>query len=245
MDFSKMKAGIKDYTGVDVDQIKDKVGQMQDEKAVRDREKLAKKLEKKGKSLDLRDQAEALYQSAVDDGLFVSFFKPGKGGVKDQVIEKLENMLQTLHESEEIQNVMVVGMNTSVAGLTYKPVPIIVTDNRIVCEVKNALAGAQKGIQLGDVSDVTAQKSLGARTVVIDSLKDKISFGVKTDQEAKAIVKAIQDALFDYRNRLSAPQVVQAQASAADELIKYKQLLDMGAISQDEFDAKKAELLGL
>lgn len=33
--------------------------------------------------------------------------------------------------------------------------------------------------------------------------------------------------------------------SAADELIKYKQLLDMGAITQDEFDAKKKQLLGL
>ncbi len=33
--------------------------------------------------------------------------------------------------------------------------------------------------------------------------------------------------------------------SAADELLKFKQLLDMGAISQNEFDAKKKELLGL
>ena len=33
--------------------------------------------------------------------------------------------------------------------------------------------------------------------------------------------------------------------SAADELLKFKQLLDMGAITQDEFDAKKKQLLGL
>ncbi|WP_073011084.1 SHOCT domain-containing protein [Clostridium amylolyticum] len=30
-----------------------------------------------------------------------------------------------------------------------------------------------------------------------------------------------------------------------DKLIKYKQLLDMGALTQEEFDAKKKELLGL
>ena len=34
-------------------------------------------------------------------------------------------------------------------------------------------------------------------------------------------------------------------ASAADELMKYKQLLDAGAITQEEFDAKKKQLLGL
>ncbi len=33
--------------------------------------------------------------------------------------------------------------------------------------------------------------------------------------------------------------------SAADELKKFKELLDMGAITQEEFDAKKKELLGL
>ena len=36
-----------------------------------------------------------------------------------------------------------------------------------------------------------------------------------------------------------------AIASAADELKKYKELLDSGVISQEEFDAKKKQLLGL
>lgn len=35
------------------------------------------------------------------------------------------------------------------------------------------------------------------------------------------------------------------QTSAADEIKKYKELLDTGIISQDEFDAKKKQLLGL
>ena len=35
------------------------------------------------------------------------------------------------------------------------------------------------------------------------------------------------------------------QASAADELKKFKELLDMGIITQEEFDAKKKQLLGL
>ena len=36
-----------------------------------------------------------------------------------------------------------------------------------------------------------------------------------------------------------------AAPSAADELKKFKELLDMGAITQEEFDAKKKQLLGL
>ena len=39
--------------------------------------------------------------------------------------------------------------------------------------------------------------------------------------------------------------VVQQAVSTADELKKFKELLDMGVITQEEFDAKKKQLLGL
>lgn len=39
--------------------------------------------------------------------------------------------------------------------------------------------------------------------------------------------------------------VVQMSVSPADELKKFKELLDMGVITQEEFDAKKKQLLGL
>ena len=39
--------------------------------------------------------------------------------------------------------------------------------------------------------------------------------------------------------------IMQPQVSAPEELMKWKQLLDAGAITQDEYNAKKAQLLGL
>ncbi|MBQ4268398.1 MAG: SHOCT domain-containing protein [Clostridia bacterium] len=39
--------------------------------------------------------------------------------------------------------------------------------------------------------------------------------------------------------------VITQQVSPADELKKYKELLDCGVITQEEFDAKKKQLLGL
>ena len=43
----------------------------------------------------------------------------------------------------------------------------------------------------------------------------------------------------------NAQQTAPAAPSAADELKKFKELLDLGAISQEEYDAKKKQLLGL
>lgn len=54
--------------------------------------------------------------------------------------------------------------------------------------------------------------------------------------------KAAQDALLIQAAMAS---VQQPQTSAPDELMKWKQLLDAGAISQEEYDTKKKQLLGL
>ena len=58
--------------------------------------------------------------------------------------------------------------------------------------------------------------------------------------------KDIRDATDADIEKSKAPQgAVVQQASAADELKKFKDLLDAGIISQEEFDAKKKQLLGL
>ena len=45
--------------------------------------------------------------------------------------------------------------------------------------------------------------------------------------------------------RAPAGTVIQQATSPAEELKKMKELLDMGIITQEEFDAKKKQLLGL
>ena len=50
--------------------------------------------------------------------------------------------------------------------------------------------------------------------------------------------------LYAIGNKKSVP-VQQAKDSPADEITKYKELLDNGIISEEEFDGKKKELLGL
>lgn len=66
----------------------------------------------------------------------------------------------------------------------------------------------------------------------------------KLDNEtATKAVDFIKTKIRESKN--SASPVVVAATSSADELKKFKELLDLGIISQEEFDAKKKELLGL
>lgn len=57
--------------------------------------------------------------------------------------------------------------------------------------------------------------------------------------EAEKVVNYINQRLREVKTNK-----VQATFSSADELRKFKELLDMGIISQQEFDAKKKQIIG-
>ena len=72
-------------------------------------------------------------------------------------------------------------------------------------------------------------------TAIVESVK------TMTVLELKELVDTICEEFGVSAVAAAAP----AAPSAADELLKFKQLLDMGAITEAEYNAKKAQLLGL
>lgn len=74
--------------------------------------------------------------------------------------------------------------------------------------------------------------------------ENSISFsGKEANEDAEVIVDFIKKQIENIKNAPTGGAV--QQISSADELKKFKELLDMGVISQEEFDAKKKQLLGL
>ena len=62
-----------------------------------------------------------------------------------------------------------------------------------------------------------------------------------TNEKMRMVRDYIQKQIDQIKN---APAYAPTSASPADELKKYKELLDMGAITQDEFDSAKRKILG-
>lgn len=77
---------------------------------------------------------------------------------------------------------------------------------------------------------------------LITSQTKRDSFSYRTSASAaQAIV-----ASFEYmKNSAKADKSEPQKSSAADEIRKFKDLLDSGAITQDEYDVKKKQLLGI
>lgn len=102
-----------------------------------------------------------------------------------------------------------------------------------------------KGYRLGAAAGALGGNSMTSRmdNNRANELKDKLLDYTKcpkcnsSDVEEVTKEEAVQ--------KKSNPNVAQSTVSAADELKKFKELLDMGVITQEEFDAKKKQLLGL
>lgn len=71
--------------------------------------------------------------------------------------------------------------------------------------------------------------------------ENSIQFGQQVNADAEIVSNYIRQRIEEIKNA-PAGGVIQ-QLSPADEIKKYKELLDMGILTQEEFDAKKADLL--
>lgn len=87
------------------------------------------------------------------------------------------------------------------------------------------------------------------RKSVSDAAQDpnSVAIGlVERNEQAAEIKKYLDQMLANvHSNKNSASNTIIQSSSNAEELKKYKDLLDSGIISQEEFDAKKKQLLGL
>lgn len=73
--------------------------------------------------------------------------------------------------------------------------------------------------------------------------ENSIQFSGKNNEEAKIIADYIRNKIEEVKTEPVGGSV--QQVSPAEELKKFKELLDMGIITQEEFDTKKAQLLKL
>ena len=89
-------------------------------------------------------------------------------------------------------------------------------------------------------SDTTNKSPYESENAVVFNKKDNIKL-------MEEIYNFVERRISEEKQAKRAPAgtVIQQATSPAEELKKMKELLDMGIITQEEFDAKKKQLLGL
>ena len=116
---------------------------------------------------------------------------------------------------------------------------IVVTDKRVY---GRAAFGKRVDLPIDSISAV-AISFLHGITVATSSGKISFKF-IENNEEVHKIISNMLVKRQEKNESMSTSKQEVAQSSA-DEIAKFKALLDAGAITQEEFDAKKKQLLGL
>lgn len=111
-----------------------------------------------------------------------------------------------------------------------------ITNKRIVMAQKRLIGKAFQSVALENINDITFSSNLVLGKITIDSIKETFSVCVNREQ-GNIINERINEAIHNVKNNNSNASV--------DEILKYKKLLEAGAITKEEFEAKKKQLLGL
>lgn len=124
--------------------------------------------------------------------------------------------------------------------LTAKREKVIPISNISGVEVKKP--GMVNGfIQIQIAGQKSGDSSFTFTGGAFDAASDENSvlFSSKSDY---SVALKMQEHILSYNDR---PSQQPAATSAADEIVKFKGLLDQGIITQEEFDSKKKQLLGI
>ena len=118
---------------------------------------------------------------------------------------------------------------------------ICVTDKRVIGKVN---FGKRVDLPLNQISAVS-QGMLSSIAIATSSGRIHFWCIENRNEVFDEISKLIRNYQIQKTDVNSAGRIYTPNISNADELRKYKELLDMGAITQEEYDAKKKQLLGL
>lgn len=129
----------------------------------------------------------------------------------------------------------------SIAGIVlyfmWNAASITVTDKRVYGK---AIFGSRVDIPLDSISAVGTISIVHG--ISVSSSSGKISFVYISNVEE---IHSILSRIVIDRQEKTHTNIIQQENSSADELQKYKDLLDNDVITKEEFEAKKKQLLGL
>lgn len=111
------------------------------------------------------------------------------------------------------------------------------------------LADKKNNNMVRSLNIVLTVRSEWIKTVTIPIINTEIQKGSKLYKLSKPIfescISILDEIIRDSKLKAqTVPEGPSTPISASDEVLKYMSLLDAGAITQDEFDAKKKQLLG-
>lgn len=153
--------------------------------------------------------------------------------------KELEELTSVLLANEQIQAVFagnVVGKES-----IMKEQWLVVTDKRVIYCARSFRGGSSDSFYYNEISSVKGHKDslTGHLELTVKGYDEKFNTSIK--KEVEIMVDMISENVEKARSKESKPTI--AVESPLDQIKKLKELLDMDAISEEEYAEKKKKLL--
>ena len=165
----------------------------------------------------------------------------GSGMTRNWGIKHFNLAAAALGANEEVKMCFIGLHNSKSTSQNDGYFAYVITNKRFIMSQKKLVGEKFQTVSLDDINDITFNSGLALGTITIDTIREKFSVCMGK-QSAKKVNEEIHVVL-DSLKRISTD--TNEKVSAADEIKKYKELLDLGAITQEEYDFKKKQLLGM
>lgn len=181
--------------------------------------------------------AQDMYQYCLDNNF-------GEGMTRKWALKHFALIEQSLQPDEEAI-MCFIGLHNYISATKHdNNFAYAVTNKRILMAQQKMIGQNFQSISIDNLNDITMTTGVLMGVITIDTIKEKFNVAINK-QVANNINRVIHDVLHSLKEDKKIPAQTQTGVSSADEILKYKNLLDMGIISQDEFDKKKKQILGL
>lgn len=208
------------------------------------KEEKIKKKQAKVESKEKRANALAFFKKNSDleiDGVYFNDEHQGVLIAQSLAKKRIDQMVFKYHEVLGYTPIFVGGKIKKHHGITRAVV------GGVIAGPVGALVGAGTGgkefesaKRLGFTLNLTDNRFVDILLITTETKLDSFTGKIASDEYNKLIGKFDQILAANTQ-----AQTGSVSPSTPDELRKYKELLDEGIITQEEFDAKKKELLGL
>jgi len=194
--------------------------------------KRQKTLEQLPENVPMKTAAQ-MYEYTVSHG-----YGSGILGWEKKHFEVLENSLTP----DEAALICFVALRESDSASGFYAFAI--TNKRLLYAQKQTISGESvKSVNLDNLNDIFYQTKLYHGYLEFDTLKECVTVCFPDKEDARRLYAVINDYFSEFKKKEKSSDSVVTPFSAADELRKFKQLLDDGIITQEEYDAKKKQLL--
>lgn len=154
--------------------------------------------------------------------------------------KEVEELPKILSDDESIKS--------AISGFNDGNMWVVVCTNKRILMLDVGLLYGLKSIDipLDKISGITQSKGVAFGSISITYGGNIMGIDKVLNAAIPHFIDAVNKEIPLYKqSKTSTVSHDATKASAADELLKYKQLLDMGALTEEEFKIKKKELLGL